>query len=755
MNTRQIFSDVRLTHLCRVLGPINWFTSGVYERLGHLAVRRSKTVIVVFNAVLIACAVFGFQVFGNLSSQGYNDPGSESSIAGERIIEEFGAEEPFVVLVIDSTSSVDSPEVASAVSSIVSLVQSEPEVSSVQSYWSTGAASLRSTDGKAGLVLVYAKDIDADNINALGAQFSAKYSSSSSSNQLPAATNVTVHVSGLAAISNAITTNIQNDLKFAEAIAIPVTLVLLLFVFGSLVAAGLPLMLGGSAIVGAFFVLWLITQFTDVSVFALNLVTGFGLGLGIDYALLIINRFREEMKRGLDPESAVVASLATAGRTVTISGLTVALTLASLFVFPMYFLKSFAFAGIAVVVMAVIASLTVLPAVLGWLGARVDKGKVLRRDLAPRDEGMWASIARVVMRRPVIVALGAVLLLGFFALPATNAAFNQVDDRVLPASDPAAVAAALSRDRFSGNESSPTEVVLPNTSSASASAVGAAISSLPNIVRVQTAESIFVDGAIVAPNHAGAAYVISDAQRIVVISDVASRTQAGADMVATIRALPDLPSGTLVGGAAAVYADSQSAIVGGLPLAVGLIALFTFVILFLFTGSLLLPLKAIVLNLLSLSATLGVLVFIFQEGNLKWLTGDFVVTGGLDTSTLTLIAVVAFGLSMDYEVFLLSRIKEEHDAGKDTTESVALGLQRSGRIITAAALLLAIVFATFVSAGVTSIKMLGLGVAFAILLDATVVRGLLVPAFMRIAGKWNWWAPRPLRALHARFGLSD
>ena len=729
----------------------------MYERLGHLAVRRRKTVVTAFLVVLVAFGAFGFQVFGNLSSQGYSDPGSESSIASERIIDDFGAEEPFVVLVVDSDSSVDSPNVAAAVSSIVASVQQEPEVSSVQSYWSTGAASLRSTDGKAGLVLIYAKNIEADNINDLGAQFAAKYSSSSSSNELPSQANgvVTVHVSGLAAVSHAITNNIQNDLKFAEAIAIPVTLVLLLFVFGSLVAAGLPLMLGGSAIVGAFFVLWLITQFTDVSVFALNLVTGFGLGLGIDYALLIINRFREELKRGLDTESAVVTSLATAGRTVTISGLTVALTLSSLFVFPMYFLKSFAFAGIAVVVMAVIASLTVLPATLGWLGARVDKGKVLRRDLAPRDEGMWATIARVVMRRPAVVALGAVLVLGFFALPATNASFNQVDDRVLPASDPVAIAAALSRDRFNGNESSPTEVVLPTTSASTANSVAAAISLLPDIVRVQTSESVFAGGAVVSPNPAGGSYVISDAQRVVVISDVPSRTQAGADMVASIRALPELPEGTLVGGAAAVYADSQSAIVGGLPLAVALIALFTFIILFLFTGSLLLPIKAILLNLLSLSATLGVLVYIFQEGHFTWLTGDFVVTGGLDTSTLTLIAVVAFGLSMDYEVFLLSRIKEEHDAGKDTTESVALGLQRSGRIITAAALLLAIVFATFITAGVTSIKMLGLGVAFAILLDATVVRGLLVPAFMRIAGKWNWWAPRPLRALHTRFGLSD
>ena len=732
------------------------FDLQVYERLGHLAVRRRGLVVTIFIALLVACGVFGFQVFGRLASQGYTDPGAESSLAAERIVNDFGAEEPFAVLVLDSSVGADDPAVASSARGIESLLRAEDGVSSVQSYWNTGSESLRSTDGKAGLVLVYSSDLDEDSINSLGKTFIAKYASWSDSNVLPeSASNVQVYVGGWAAISEAITSNIQDDLKFAEAIAIPVTLVLLLFVFGSLVAAGLPLMLGGSAIVGAFFVLWVITQFTDVSVFALNLVTGFGLGLGIDYALLIINRFREELKRGRSSEDAVVVALSTAGRTVTISGLTVALTLSALLVFPMYFLRSFAMAGVSVVVMAVIASLTVLPAVLGWLGPRVDKGKVLRRDLAPKDAGMWATIARFVMRRPIPVALSAIVLLGFLALPSLSANFNQVDDRVLPATDPVAKSVAISRDRFTGNESSPTEVVLPTTSSSVAATVASAISTLPGIVRVQSAESVFVSGAAVAPNPLGQGYVISDAQRLVVISDIASRTPEGAALIADIRALDSLPAGTLVGGAAATYADSQSALFNRLPLAVGLIALATALILFLYTGSVLLPLKAIVLNLLSLSATLGVLTFIFQEGHLKWLVGDFVVTGGLDISTLTLIAVVAFGLSMDYEVFLLSRIKEEHDAGKDTTDSVALGLQRSGRIITAAAVLLAIVFATFVTAGVTSIKMLGVGVAFAILLDATVVRALLVPAFMRIAGTWNWWAPRPLRAIYSRFGLSD
>jgi putative drug exporter of the RND superfamily len=392
--------------------------------------------------------------------------------------------------------------------------------------------------------------------------------------------------------------------------------------------------------------------------------------------------------------------------------------------------------------------------VLGLLGPRLNKGQILRGDLAPKDTGAWANIAHFVMRKPLPVLLLTVTALGLLALPATTANFNQVDDRVLPPRDRAAVATELIRDRFSSIESAPIDIVVPTTDEDVIADYAAALSSEDGIVRVQTRTAIFIGGNAVAPNPSADRYVIPDAQRMIAITNVSPRSPQAEVLIETLRQIPS-PVGTLIGGTAAEYTDAQNALASRLGWAVGWIAVATLIVLFLFTGSVLLPFKAIALNLLGLSATLGVLVLIFQEGHLSWLVGEFTLTGALDTSTLVLIAVVAFGLSMDYEIFLLSRIKEEHDAGRNNAEAVALGLQRSGRIISAAALLLAIVFASFISSGVTSIKMLGFGVAFAILVDATVVRGLLVPAFMRIAGKWNWWAPAPLRSLHRRIGLSD
>jgi RND superfamily putative drug exporter len=330
-----------------------------------------------------------------------------------------------------------------------------------------------------------------------------------------------------------------------------------------------------------------------------------------------------------------------------------------------------------------------------------------------------------------------------------------VDARVLPADNPAAVASRTLADRFPGQEATPVEVVLPGAASdgPAVTAYAQALSKLPGVARVTTAANVVVNGAVVASNPQPQTFTAGRNARVSVIGDVEPRTPEGQSLIREIRDVPTPTAQRLVGGAAAEYTDSQAAIAGHGVWALLWVALATLVVLFLYTGGVLLPLKAVVLNILSLGATLGVLVWIFQEGHLQWLVGDFTVTDTIDTSMAVLIAVTAFALSMDYEVFLLSRIKEEHDAGRDTTEAVAFGLQRSGRIITAAAVLLAVVFATFVTSGVTSIKQLGLGVALAILIDATIVRALLVPAFMRLAGRWNWWAPRPLAALHRRIGF--
>ena len=465
-------------------------------------------------------------------------------------------------------------------------------------------------------------------------------------------------------------------------------------------------------------------RFENLAVYA----TGLGLGLGIDYSLLVVNRFREELHAGKTVDEAIKKTVATAGKTVFYSGLTVVITLAALMLFPLMYLKSFGYAGVTVVVMAVLGALIALPALLAILGKRIDKAVVRKGALTPKEDGRWAQTARFVMRKPVPVVVLSLVILTVLAAPIKNIVFSQVDSRVLPASNPAAYAAQLITERFPGQEGNPIEVIIPGGASK--------IEQIKNY----TQEIAKVAGVV----RVGEPQILGNDVRVIAVHDMGPRTPAAEALIKEIRLIPS-PDQTLIGGVAADYADTQIGIAKTMPWALTWIAIGVLVLLFVFTGSLILPIKAVVLNILSLAATLGVITWIFVEGNLKWLVGDFTTTGSVDTGSIILVAVVAFGLSMDYELFLLSRIKEEHDAGRSNIESVATGLQRSARIITAAAGLLAIVFASFVLSGVTSIKMLGFGVAFAIILDATLVRALLVPALMRLFGERNWWAPKAMR----------
>ena len=721
----------------------------MFERLGHVVVRRRKTTLALFVLGLVVAGVVGSGVFSRLQAAGYTDPASDSSRAVQQMRDEFGVADPVAAIAVVTR---DGPAADAADgTALVQRLQREPGVTQVISWWTSGRPdALAGKDGKTAQVLVYGSP-NADDVqrNDLAKQITDTVGGSRG--------DLTVHVSGAPALNNAFNDTITKDLAKADSIAIPVTIVLLILVFGGLVAAGLPMVVAAGAVVGSFAVLFTVTLVTDVSIFALNLVTGLGLGLGIDYALLVVNRFREQLAAGDDVENAVVHTVGTAGRTVVVSGVTVAITLASLSVFPQYFLRSFAYAGIAVTLLAVLSALVALPAVLALLGHRVNRFTVLRGDLAPRDHGVWAGIARRVMRSPwpVLAVVGGTLLL--IASPALGATFGQSDDRALPNGNPTAVASQILREQFPGREGTPVDVVLPaGVSGTDAARYAAALSRVDGIVRVTTPTSVVASGVVVAPNPRPAGWTAPDGQqRLALVADVDPRSPSGQSLADAVRAVPAPASGVLVGGAAAEYADTQSGITDRLPAVLAWIAVTTLVVLFLFTGSVVLPIKAIVLNVLSLGATLGILVWVFQDGHLRGLIGDFTVTGTVDTSMMVLIAILAFALSMDYEVFLLSRIKEEYDATGDTRRSVVLGLQRSGRIITAAAALLAVVFAAFVSSGVTGIKQLGLGVAFAILLDATIVRGLLLPAFMAVLGDLNWWAPRPLRALHARIGLSE
>jgi putative drug exporter of the RND superfamily len=696
----------------------------VFSRLGIFIVRRSRSVLIVFTLTILVAGGIGSLAFGKLGSGGYSDLSSDSAKAAIYLNEKFGVEEPAVVLVIDSgDQSIDNPAVVEAAKLLEEKIAAVSGISKTLSYWSTGAAlSMRSIDGKASFLFGYADtgSSDFDSIASIGAEIQSKFEGQQGI--------LKVYAAGAGVITNAINHRIEKDLLLAESIAIPLTFLLLAFVFGSLVASTMPLVIGISAILGAFFIIYLISLFTSVNVFALNLITGLGLGLGIDYALLMVNRYREELHAGKSVEEAIIETVNTAGKTVFYSGLTVLVTLSSLLFFPLNFLKSFGYAGVSVVSLAVLGALIPLPAIMFLLGKGIDKGVIRKSGIAPKEDGRWAHTARNVMRRPVPVVIGSLLLLGILAAPISNIAFAQVDSRVLPKSDPAAIAAEEISNRFDGFEASPIEIVIPNGS-------GLEIEVNTYLSKVANVEGI----ARVAPIE-----TYGKDLRIQVIPNQSSRTLNAEKIIGDIRAIPEVP-GTLIGGAAADFTDSQAGIARTLPLALGWIAFWVLILIFVFTGSIILPIKAVLLNALSLLATLGAITWIFIDGHLKWLVGDFTVTGTLDTGTVILVAVVVFGLSMDYELFLLSRIREEHMAGKNNVESVAIGLQRSARIITAAALLLAVVFAAFMTSGVTSIKMLGFGVSLAVLLDATIVRALLVPALMRLFGESNWWAPKALR----------
>ena len=717
------------------------------KRWAEIVVRRKRSSLYGFVAVVLLSSIFGFQSFGLLKAGGYDNPNSDSARVFELLESKFDTQTPEVVLIADMPTLVDTTDSRTIGRDLLNELKQIEGVDTVTSYYTLGTPpSLRSTDGKAAYFFVKLSDESAqsDVGKKISDEFTGDYNGAK------------IYVAGFAAISSEINSTISEDLARAEAIAVPLILLLLVFVFGSLIAAGLPLLIGGLAIVGSFFFIWVSAQFTDTSVFALNLITGLGLGLGIDYSLLMVNRFREERAKKKSVNDAVIETVATAGRTVLFSGITVAIVLSSLAFFPQYFLKSFAIGGVVVVFLSVAGALIALPALLALLGDRVNNLRLGRKKNVPKtkDDGFWGSTARFVMKRPLAISLVALIGLGGLMSLSSNIQFGQVDDRVLPKTSNSVEANDVIRERFSGREASPVEILVKGASSEDVLDYVVALSKLPDITRVQSSAGIAQDGIIdqgYAPMFSS--YAQNGYQRIQAIHDVEPRSIAGQELTADIRKVKLDSHKVLIGGTAASYTDSQDGIVEQLPTVAIWILAFTLILMFLFTGSVLLPIKAVLLNILSLGATYGFLTWVFIDGNLKWLLGDFIVTGTVDTSSIVLIAVVVFGLSMDYELFLLSRIKEQHDAGMSTIDSVAVGLQRSGRIITAAALVLALSFVAFATSGVTIMKMLGLGIAFAILLDATIIRALLVPALMRLFGDLNWWAPKWMKAIYRKLGL--
>ncbi|OLZ73086.1 hypothetical protein AVW11_03215 [Streptomyces amritsarensis] len=732
----------------------------MFRRAGRFVTRRPRLVLLAALVFLVLSAVFGADASGRLKTQGYDDPRSESSRAAAVAARHAGASPNLVVVAQARGGSVDSPAARSAGEALTRRLTAEPDVDAVSSYW-TGdaagrAAELRSRDGRAAMLVAHV-DGEGDRLAARVERLREELGTPAGAGT--GAPALTVHVAGPALVDAELQRLSESDLKRAEAVVLPGTLILLVLVFGSVVAAALPVLVGVLAIAGTLLALSVLGSVTDVSVFALNLTTALGLGLGIDYGLLVVSRFREELAGGRTPRTAAVRTVRTAGHTIAFSAATVSAALATLLVFPPYFLRSFAYAGIAVVVIAAVSAVTVLPALLALLGKRVNAWAVpwRRRARSGSPSRLWEGLARIVVRRPLLAALPVISLLALLAGPFAHAGFATPDDRALPKDSAARLTGDLVRDAFDMKGAGALTVVTTAAAAPSAREDHARrLSALPQVAQVVTPEGTFRDGApapvpgsarLAAAGPAAAA--AAGPARLSVVPLVDPQSRAAQQLVRDVRAIPG-PAGAdvLVGGPSAVLVDAKDTVGDRIPAALGLITATTFVLLLGFTRSLLLPLKAIALNALSLAAVLGAMTWIFQAGHLQHLLGF--TPGPLSTTMPVLLFCIVFGLSVDYEVFVLARIKEAHDAGQDNASSIVSGIARTGGIVTAAGALLAFTLLGFGTSRVSLLQFFGIGAALGVLLDATLVRGVLVPALMRLAGGLNWWAPWPIRRGVAR-----
>jgi RND superfamily putative drug exporter len=723
----------------------------MFTALGRFIVRRTRLVLFGSVVAFLLTAALGVGVFGSLSLGGWEDPDSESARAQAILDDELDAGSPNLVLIATAEGGdIDAADAQAAGLALTEDLRATEGIVDVASYWELGSPPpLRSEDGASAMVFARA-DGEGEEQNEIVEQVIAELGGEGEV--------LAVEVGGGAAVGEAIGHNLETDLVLAESIAIPLTLLLLVVVFRGVVAALLPLAVGTMAIFGAFFVLWAVAQVTDVSVFAINLVTALGLGLSIDYALLMVSRFREELDAGRSVDEATVRTVESAGRTVAFSGLTVAVAMAALVIFPLYFLRSFAYAGVGVLLVAMAASIITLPALLQLLGTRVNALPLpgARNRQHADESGFWRRTAEAVLKRPAIVAVSVVALLVVVGLPFLNLQLGSPDARSLPSGDPARVATERLGEDFGSDDADAFPITISGErTDEQVDAYAAEVSQVDHIGVVATARGNWDDGRQVAGPTEQSARFASDGEHewMEAAPDVLPLSTEAEQAVQEVRDL-DAPFEAQVTGPTANLLDTRSAIFGMVPWALAWIAGATFVLLFLMFGSFLVPFKAIVLNILSLTATFGAMVWIFQEGNLSGLL-DFTATGFTDASIPILMFAIAFGLSMDYEVFLLSRIKEEHDRGADDHEAIVSGLAKTGRIVTAAALVLSITFFAFATSGVTFMKLFGLGLAIAVLVDAFIVRATLVPALMSLAGETNWWAPAWAKRIHERFGIEE
>ncbi|AYG78338.1 Trehalose monomycolate exporter MmpL3 [Streptomyces hundungensis] len=721
----------------------------MFERIAELAIRRARLVLIVAVVATALMGALGSGAFTKLLGGGFDDPASQSTRARDLIDTKFGGETNLVLLVRAGDGRVDTPSAEQNGKALVASLRKEKSLANVVSYWDTRNAQLLSKDGREAMVLAHVKGDPTQqqkNATSLLDDYDGTYNKA-----------LTVRAGGVAAVGNDMSTQVVEDLELAELIAIPLTLILLLFVFGGVVAALLPLVIAIIAILGSFAELSLLADVTSVSNTATNLTTALGLGLGIDYGLLMISRFRAQLATGASVEDAVRRTVHTAGRTVAFSASTVAAALAALLVFPQYFLRSFGFAGVGVVAIAAVSALFVMPPLLVVLGHRVNKGQMPWAKTAnvTTRVSLWARLARTVMRRPALTALPVLAVLLVAASPLLGITFGTPDERVLPKGAESRQVSATLQKNFNGSDNAALQIVIgQNVDKATLDKYADQLSQLKGVVRVETSTGTHTPGQESAAGPGSANLSRPDGQRISVVSSLTPKSDAAQNLVSDVRALTP-PPGThpLVGGIDAELVDARHSISGRLLLAIGLVVLTTFVLLFLFTGSVVQPLRALALNAITLVATLGIMTWIFQDGHLSSLLGF--TAQPMEMSMTVLMFCIVFGLSMDYEVFVTSRIKELHDQGEDTESAVTNGLGHTGRIVTAAACLLAVSFFAFGTSKLSFMQMFGLGSGLAILIDAVAIRGVLVPAAMRLLGGSAWYAPRFLRRFHSRFGLSE
>ncbi|HWM64100.1 MAG TPA: MMPL family transporter [Solirubrobacterales bacterium] len=703
----------------------------MFDALARLADGRARRVGLFAIAFFLLAGALGGSVADRLDPYGADDPETET-VEARKQLQDAGLRAPAVIVVVDD-APVAAPATRPRLDRLARELRRRDDVKSVTGYYNTRSPDFVSLDGQSTYLAVALKPTDDKEWQEVGGEIADGLE------ERPG-----IVVGGAAVAQEQVNKQVEEDLRRAEMLAFPLLFLLSFLFFRSLVAALLPVMIGLLAIVGTFLILRVASEFGSISIFALNLTTGLGLGLAIDYSLFVVSRYREEIAKDGPGLAAMRRVMATAGRTVFFSSLTVAAALASLLVFPQRFLYSMGLGGSLVVLLAALISLTVLPAVLTLLGTRVNSlsPRFLQRraeaEARPDTQGFWYRLSRFVMRRPAPIATFSALLLIVLGLPFLGIKFTTVDPTVLPEEASARQAYDTVSTDFPPYRETPIWI----------SVEGAGPKETAQLTtRIARTEGI---DAVAPPQP-----LRGDVTAIQAFSESPFSSEASQSTVEEIRGVAAPPGTTvLVGGATADFIDFQDSLTRHLPIAFAIIVIATLVILFLMTGSVVLPIKSLIMNILNLSAVFGLLVLIFQDGRFEGLL-DYTSAGAIEQTMPILLFAVAFGLSTDYAVFLLSRIKEARDNGASDSESVAIGLERTGRIVTAAALLFAVAIGAFATSQILFVKENGVGTALAVLIDASIVRALLVPSLMELLGKWNWWAPAPLRRLYERFGISE